>query len=152
MELTLRRAFTAPLALLSLLFVLSGCAHKSGPEYSDVPLTYLVFFETWSADLTQDGYAIVQHAAEGIRKVRPQGVVIASYTSKLGSEAANKKLSENRAEVVQKTLTDLGVDPAEITMLPLGEATDTLGPTGDRRIEIRLIKDNSEAPGPAVGK
>ena len=146
----MRRALTAPLALLSLLFVLSSCAHKSDSSYAEAPLTYLVFFETWSADLTQDGYAIVQHAAEGIRKVRPQGVVIASYTSKIGSEAANKKLSENRAEVVMRTLTDLGVDPSVITKLPLGEANDSVGPTGDRRIEIRLLKDNSEAPGPVV--
>ncbi len=148
----MRRTFLAPCLAFAILFSLSGCAHKSEPAYSDVPLTYLVFFETWSADLTQDGYAIVQHAAEGIRKVRPQAVVIASYTSKIGSEARNKQLSENRAEVVARTLTDLGVDPAEITKLPLGEANDTVGPTGDRRIEIRLIKDRAEAPGPAVNK
>jgi outer membrane protein OmpA-like peptidoglycan-associated protein len=152
MESNLRRALLAPFLAFTVLFALSGCAHKQQMDYADAPLTYLVFFETWSADLTQDGYAIVQHAAEGIRKVRPQGVVIASYTSKIGSEKANQALSENRAEVVMRTLTDLGVDPAEITKLPLGEANDTVGPTGDRRIEIRLIKDTAEAPGPAVSK
>jgi OOP family OmpA-OmpF porin len=137
------------LPVLALLPFLAACAH----QYDDsVPLTYLVFFETNKADLTQEGYALVQEAALGIRKVRPQEIEITGFSDPKGSEASNKALSEKRTAVVTKTLTDLGVDPSIIAALPLGKANDQLGPTADRRIEIRLIQDRAEAPGPAVTK
>ncbi len=135
----------APLSL-----TLDGCAHHQ-EDYSGIPMDYYVFFETNSAELTPDGYAIVQRAADAVGKLRPQSIIIAGYSDRVGSEAANHQVSSHRTALVQKTLVDLGVDPTIITTLPLGPANDTLGPTGDRRIEIRLTKDNSGPPGPATG-
>ncbi len=146
----MHRVLIAIALLLAPVSILSGCAMHSD-SYSDTPGEYYVFFETNSADLTPDGYAIVQRAAEGVAKLRPQGVVIAGYSDRVGSEAANHHIAANRTAIVQKTLIDLGVPVTIITTLPLGPASDDLGPTGDRRIEITLIKDNSEAPGPASG-
>jgi outer membrane protein OmpA-like peptidoglycan-associated protein len=132
------------------LLVLAGCVQKQPADLSGVPETYYVFFETNSADLTPDGYAIVQRAADGAAKLRPQTIEISGYSDRVGSEAANKQIAIHRAEIVTKTLTDLGVDPAIVTTLPLGTAIDEYGPTGDRRIEIHLIKVPSEAPGPVL--
>jgi outer membrane protein OmpA-like peptidoglycan-associated protein len=131
-----------------LLLSLSGCANKA--DYAGIPMDYYVFFETNSAELTPDGYAIVQRAADAVAKLRPQSVIIAGYSDRVGSEAANHKVAAHRTALVQKTLVDLGVNGAIITTLPLGAATDDLGPTGDRRIEIRLTKDNSAPLGPKV--
>ena len=80
-------------------------------------------------------------------KLKPQVVEISGFSDRVGSEAANHKVADHRTAIVQKTLIDLGVDATIITTLPLGQATDDLGPTGDRRIEIRLIKDNSAVTG-----
>jgi outer membrane protein OmpA-like peptidoglycan-associated protein len=147
----LMRRLLPVLALVSLLIpLLSACAHRQDDD--SVPLTYLVFFQTNQADLTQEGSALVQEAAQGIRKLRPQAVEITGFSDPKGSEASNKALSEKRTAVVEKALTELGVDPSILVALPLGKATDQLGPTADRRIEIRLIQDRAEAPGPAVTK
>ena len=143
------RRLTTLAFLLSLpvFLALSGCANR---DTAGIPMDYYVFFETNSAELTPDGYAIVQRAADAVAKLHPQSVTIAGYSDRVGSEAFNHKVAAHRTAIVQKTLDDLGVSEALITTLPLGAAKDDLGPTGDRRIEIRLTRDNSTSTGPAV--
>ena len=138
-----------PAVFLLVLAGLSACMHKPATpeEIATYTSTYIIFFETNSADLTPDTYARVQRAATAVEKIQPQMIEIAGYSDGTGSEAANHDLSKRRTETVAKTLVDLGIDPALITKLPMGAATDGWGPTADRRVRISLIKDEGSPTG-----
>ncbi len=125
---------------------LGGCT-RPVQNASDPHEHYVLFFETNSADLTLDGYAICQHAAQAVRELHATNVTVAGYSGKVGSEAENHNIAERRTATVKKTLIDLGTDPGIIATLPVGSADDNFGPTGDRRIEIRLLRDSSLAAG-----
>ena len=130
--------------LSALVLELSACTHRVGePDYGALHPTYVAFFGTNSADLTPDGYAIVQRAAKGVDTVHPQTVQIVGFSDRVGSEAADNNIAERRTEVVEKTLIELGVPGSIITAVQLGQPADELGPTANRRVEIHLIKDYS---------
>ncbi len=128
---------------------LASCAHKTAPaEIAQYPTIYVAYFGVNSADLTEDSYAIVQRAADAAARLHPQAVEIAGYSDGKGSEGGNYLVAQSRTKTVAKTLSEFGVDPASVTTLPMGSATDDFGPTGDRRVEILLIKDEGAAAGP----
>ena len=83
-------------------------------------------------------------------QVAPQSVIIAGFSAPKGSEAENHQIAQHRTTLVQKTLVDLAVDPKVLVTLPLGPAKDEFGPTGDRRIEIRLLRDGTTPLDPSM--
>ncbi len=122
---------------------LAACAmNKPAPPPAPIPVVYLVFFHGSSAELTPAGKVIVDQAAARIRERPPSTVALAGYTADAGTPAGQKEMAERRIEMVESALTADGVDPKLFLRIPLGEAEDTAGKTGDRRIEIRLTYGN----------
>jgi outer membrane protein OmpA-like peptidoglycan-associated protein len=103
-----------------------------------MPDSFLVFFAPSSDELTPEGKAIVDSAAAAIKALKPSTVTIAGYAFNVGAPEANKKRAEGRIATVQAALAADGVDPSLFLKIPVGAPEDSAGPTGDRRIEIRL--------------
>jgi outer membrane protein OmpA-like peptidoglycan-associated protein len=122
---------------------LAACVmNKPAAPPAPLPVVYLVFFHGSSAELTQAGKVIVDQAAARIRERPPSTVTLAGYAADSGTPAGQKEMAEKRIEVVESALTADGVDSKLFLRIPLGEAEDTAGKSGDRRIEIRLTYDH----------
>jgi outer membrane protein OmpA-like peptidoglycan-associated protein len=121
------------------MLLVAGCSvlkpHQSAQKMPD---SFLVFFGPSSDDLTPEGKSIVDTAAAAIKASKPSTVTITGYAFNVGTPEANKKRAEGRIVTVQQALVADGVDPSLFLKIPVGAPDDSAGPTGDRRIEIRL--------------
>ena len=72
-------------------------------------------------------------------------IVVAGHTDAAGTEVANQRLSELRAEAVRAALIAQGLNPARVTMVGYGEAqpiADNTTPAGraqNRRVEMLIV-------------
>jgi outer membrane protein OmpA-like peptidoglycan-associated protein len=127
--------------LVAVMLVLVGCTmmkpkHANAP--APMPKTYILFFHPWDNTLTPEAKVIVDQAAGAVKDTQPSTVAVAGYTDNVGSAEDNQRLAEQRVRTVRDALVADGIDPKLFLDLPLGPPEDSVGKTGDRRIEIRL--------------
>lgn len=103
------------------------------------PPVFNVFFHSGSADLTPEAAQIVDAAAISIGEDHPGTVVISAGAA----PGDNLKFAEARFKTVQAVLVAKGVNSAIIARATLTELPVELGPTADRRVEIKLLADKS---------
>jgi outer membrane protein OmpA-like peptidoglycan-associated protein len=137
------RNFSALTGLGLALLVPAGCGMmKPRPQMqsqSQEAPTFIAFFRPDSAELTPLARSIVDQAAQKARELKPSTIALTGYAFNLGDPEQNKRMSEQRIVVVQQALISDGIDPKLFLRMPLGAPEDSVGPTGDRRIEIRLV-------------
>jgi outer membrane protein OmpA-like peptidoglycan-associated protein len=129
------------MGLLAAMLVLAGCmtmkpTHPTAP--APMPKTYILFFHPWDHSLTPEAKVIVDQAYAAVKDTHPSTVAVAGYTDNVGSAEENQRLAERRVRTVRDALVADGIDPKLFLDLPLGPPEDSVGKTGDRRIEIRL--------------
>lgn len=88
------------------------------------------------SDLTPESIAILDQAVDVLNRYPAMKVEVAGHTDSVGTDAYNQGLSERRANVVYKYLTDKGIDAARLS-----------GPNGYG--ETRPIDTNDNADGRA---
>jgi len=109
-----------------------------------LPDTYMVHFVLNKADVTREGFEVIERAAANARAKSITRLILTGHTDRSGDEAYNVDLSKRRAETVKAAFIALGFDGQEIAVKAKGETT-LLVPTGDgkfepknRRVEIVL--------------
>ncbi len=122
------------IALLCFGLIVGGCAVFGNRS----PTAFNVFFHSGSSELTADATSIVDSAAVAIREGHPRLVIVSAGTS----PGDNLNFAEARFKSVQAVLVADGVSPALIARATLTEAPAELGPTAERRVEIKLV-DNA---------
>lgn len=108
-----------------------------------------VLFEFGRADLTGDARAKIRTISDVLNnQAQGRRVSVEGHTDSIGSEAANQRLSERRAENVVMELENSGVSPQRITAKGFGErypvapnsnSDGTDNPAGrakNRRVEV----------------
>ncbi len=104
-----------------------------------------VQFELESARLIAESTAILDEAAETLKRNPDVKVEAQGYTDTTGSAAYNLDLSDRRAKSVRQYLVDKGVNPANITAKGYGEANPVAdnstreGRIRNRRVELRIL-------------
>ncbi len=126
------------LGVTFLVLAIAGCAMVKPAPKPQMPQTFLLFFHASSAELTPEARLIVDQAAEKAKQLKPSTIAVAGYAYNIGDPMDNERMAARRIEAVQKAMIADGVDPKLFLRLPLGAPEDTMGETGDRRIEIRL--------------
>ncbi len=98
----------------------------------------IINFASGKSDIPADAKPILAKAAEVLKK-QPAGttVLIGGYTDNKGNPAANKTLSQSRADSVKKALAGLGVSDAMMKSVGYGDAT----PVGDNNTEDGRFKN-----------
>jgi outer membrane protein OmpA-like peptidoglycan-associated protein len=91
----------------------------------------MVFFETNSTALSQQGSTTVNEAATVAKSMPNAKVAVTGYTDTDGSPDYNKALSMRRASAVKDALVRNGVTPQSIAVSGAGEA-ELLVPTADQ--------------------
>jgi outer membrane protein OmpA-like peptidoglycan-associated protein len=108
-----------------------------------------VLFAFAKADLTPDAHAKIERMATVLnQQASGRHISVEGHTDSIGSEAANQRLSERRAEAVATGLKDHGVSARRITSKGFGErypvapnatpsgADNPAGRAKNRRVEV----------------
>jgi len=121
-------------------------------EYTDVlkaqpikPSSFILYFVSGSATLTEESQAIIPRVADSIKKRAPTEVSIIGHTDTTGTEEINNKLSLERAKTVEKILKD-GIPSLEDVSVKSFGSKDLLIPTPpnvdeprNRRVEVVIL-------------
>lgn len=109
---------------------LTGCETVHS-VFNGTPSTFIVFFQTGSAQMEPDAATIVHDAASAINRTHPQSVIIAAGVS------AGMELSQPRFAAVRQALIDDGVDQDIIARSAIADPKLDTAPAR-QRVEIRL--------------
>jgi outer membrane protein OmpA-like peptidoglycan-associated protein len=103
---------------------------------------FLVFFDWDKYNITSDGMAILQKAAQQYKSGAPVQIQVTGYTDLTGSAGYNQRLSERRANAVANALAGMGVARNDMVVTGRG-MNDPRVPTPlgvrepqNRRVEI----------------
>lgn len=102
-------------------------------------------FAVNSSTLLPGAYDELQRVSKVLTQYPETNIRIGGHTDSTGSEAANQKLSERRAESVKNALIGMGVNPARLTTIGFGEGkpiasnNTEAGRQQNRRVEIRIV-------------
>ncbi|GAB4051573.1 DUF937 domain-containing protein [Spirosoma litoris] len=105
-----------------------------------------LLFETGKASLKPDSKDEVKNIAEILKAFPEVNIKIGGYTDNTGSATLNKKLSQERADVVMAELVQLGIDKSRLAAEGYGPehpvaSNDTeAGRAENRRIAVRVTK------------
>jgi outer membrane protein OmpA-like peptidoglycan-associated protein len=122
------------------LLLVVGCAPMQPAPNGAEAERYLVYFNEFSADLSDDARNVINTAAQRARETGVKAVRIEGRASATGSPAANQHLTETRTQVVYDELQKDGINPAIMQQQPLGQTTTSDISVMDRRVDIVLLK------------
>lgn len=106
-----------------------------------------VLFETGESALKSTAASHVQDVVQLLNDEADKRIRIEGHTDSQGASDFNKRLSELRAESVQQSLVDAGIDSGRITVLGLGEDfpiasnENADGRAKNRRVDVILLDD-----------
>ena len=106
-----------------------------------------VLFDVGSFALSPGAYGRLGTVAESLVRYPDTEIVIKGHTDSSGSENANLRLSEDRADSVRRYLVAEGVSPYRISAIGFGEAMPVatnstgVGRQQNRRVEIEVRPD-----------
>jgi OOP family OmpA-OmpF porin len=104
-----------------------------------------VTFELNSAELTSGSRDVLLEVGRSLVANPEVRVEVAGYTDSRGSDAYNRRLSERRAQAVERFLEGNGVSPAQLTARGYGEAGPVAsnnteeGRAQNRRVELKRL-------------
>lgn len=117
-------------ALFAIALLVTACGEstqnmslqKPPPAPPPPTKSWMVFFDTNSTTLSQQGSMTVTEAANVAKSMANSRVGVTGFTDTDGSPAYNQQLSIRRADAVKKALVSNGVAPQAITVNGSGEA------------------------------
>lgn len=108
---------------------------ETAPHGSD--RAFVVFFEEWSAALSEPSQAGLDRVAEMALRDTRVPVLVLGYTGPRGSGEANALLARLRARMVADALIEKGVASSRIRILSRGP-TPGFESLESRRVEVRI--------------
>lgn len=123
-----RRGFLTAALLLGA----AGCARQT-----DLTPISVVFFNAWSSELDAPALGVVAEFARDAKAAPNRPVLVKGFADRIGSDQANRVLSQLRAQVVADALVAQGVNAARIVQIARG-ATQADPGIESRRVDIEL--------------
>ncbi len=103
-------------------------------------------FEANSARLRPESREQLQHVDQVLKAYPKATVKIGGFTDSTGNEAANMKLSRERAESTRRAIVDMGIAPSRVTaegygsQHPIAPNSTEAGRAQNRRISLLITK------------
>ncbi len=120
--------------------------YKDVPKIVEIERVVLpdIAFRFDSADLTELGRGIIYLTAQKLKEKPDNNVVIEGHADFIGSEKYNKRLGLSRAQMVEKELQQMGIEPERMRVATFGESKPLIDQEADwaraanRRVELRI--------------
>jgi OmpA-OmpF porin, OOP family len=128
------------LAVIAMSIVLSSTASSQtppGPTNQSTP-RYLVYFDEFSAFLTDEAKTIIAEAAKRAHETGAHRIVVQARASATGTSETNKYLAQTRSSIVADQLEADGVSRAMIQQEPIGQTGSSDPTVTNRRVDIIL--------------
>ena len=109
----------------------------------------IINFDTGSSNIPDANKSILDQAAALIKRASHVHLTVKGHTDAVGNAAANKALSQKRAQAVVDYLVKKGVDPAQLQAVGYGSeqpVADNATPEGqfkNRRIEFEVLNTDT---------
>ncbi|MBI2375808.1 MAG: OmpA family protein [Deltaproteobacteria bacterium] len=106
-----------------------------------------ILFEVGSSTLRETSFLVLGRVVELLQRFPRLRLSIEGHTDNQGSEAANDKLSEERAESVKRFLVSKGIEAPRLSTRGLGWTQPIVpnsserGRATNRRIEFKIVKE-----------
>ena len=108
-----------------------SAANQSGPRF-------LVYFDEFSAFLSDEAKTIIADAAKRARETGARKVVVQARASATGTAETNKYLAQTRSSIVADQLEADGIARAMIEQEPIGQTGSSDPSVYNRRVDILL--------------
>jgi outer membrane protein OmpA-like peptidoglycan-associated protein len=108
-----------------------SAANQSGPRF-------LVYFDEFSAFLSEESKTIIADAAKRARETGAHKVVVQARASATGTAETNKYLAQTRSSIVTDQLEADGIERTMIRQEPIGQTGSSDPSVYNRRVDILL--------------
>jgi outer membrane protein OmpA-like peptidoglycan-associated protein len=128
---------------LTFLFVaLTGATAVSAqvpanPPTAEIP-RFLVYFDEFSANLSDEAKATIADAAKRARDTGAKVIVVQARASATGKPETNKYLAQTRSSIVTDQFEDDGIARTMIRQEPIGQTGSSDPSVYNRRVDIIL--------------
>ena len=134
------RAFLryAGLAMIGTSIVVSSAANPQtppGPTNQSEP-RFLVYFDEFSAFLTNEAKTIIGEAAKRARDTGAHRIVVQARASATGTSETNKYLAQTRSSIVADQLEADGIAKSMFKQQPIGQTGSDDPSVFNRRVDI----------------
>jgi outer membrane protein OmpA-like peptidoglycan-associated protein len=105
-----------------------------------------ILFNSGKSTFQQQTFPVLQSIAAILKEYPSSKFSIEGHTDSDGKDAANQKLSEDRAKAVQDYLVSNGITADRLTSAGFGESKPIdsnktkAGKANNRRVEVKLVK------------
>jgi outer membrane protein OmpA-like peptidoglycan-associated protein len=117
---------------------LLAVAAVASPAVAQDNTRFLIYFDEFSANLTQKSRDVIADAAKQAREINAKAVRVEARASATGSATANKYLAMTRSQVVADELAKDGVNPTIVQQVPIGQTGSEDPSVAERRVDIVL--------------
>jgi OmpA-OmpF porin, OOP family len=117
---------------------LLAVAAVASPAVAQDNTRFLIYFDEFSANLTQKSRDVIADAAKQARESNAKAVRVEARASATGSATANKYLAMTRSQVVADELAKDGINPEIVQQVPIGQTGSEDPSVAERRVDIVL--------------
>src|SRR5438874_7903269 len=114
--------------------VASAQAPASNPT-AEIP-RFLVYFDEFSANLSDEAKATIADAAKRARDSGAKSIVVQARASATGKAETNKYLAQTRSSIVTDQLEEDGIARTMIRQEPIGQTGSSDPSVYNRRVDI----------------
>jgi OOP family OmpA-OmpF porin len=120
--------------------LLLAAAVLAPPARAQDGTRFLIYFDEFSANLTQQARGVIADAAKQAKETGAKAVRVEARASATGSQKANHYLAQTRSQVVADQLEKDGVSPAMVQQVPIGQTGSEDPSVAERRVDIVLVR------------
>src|SRR5271166_4227385 len=99
---------------------------------------FLVYFDEFSAFLSDESKTIIADAAKRARETGAKAIVVQARASATGTTETNKYLAQTRSSIVADQLVEDGIARTMIKQEPIGQTGSSDPTVYNRRVDIIL--------------
>lgn len=123
--------------ILTALVASTAASAQTAPSATNQGGTrFLVYFDEFSAFLSDEAKTIIADAAKRARELGARGIVVQARASATGTVETNKYLAQTRSSIVTDQLEADGIARTSIRQEPIGQTGSSDPSVYNRRVDI----------------
>ncbi len=122
--------------MLSTLATATAASAQTAPSATAETPHFLVYFDEFSANLSDEAKTIIADAAKHAREAGAKAIVVQARASNTGTAETNKYLAQTRSSIVTDQLEADGINRTMVRQEPIGQTGSGDPTVYDRRVDI----------------